>query len=168
MPSTSPAKAKSRPLSAKDAAVAELNEELSLVRLQLQYRSPFFGALVLYLDTAFDTTGRFPTAATNGRKVWINPEFWQSLTMPQRAGLLLHETLHAALLHCSRRGNRNPGIWNIAADFVVNHLIRQANIELPKRALECPYVFHHMDAEGTRPSGATECLPCFPVPADPC
>jgi predicted metal-dependent peptidase len=49
-----------------------------------------------------------------------------------RLGLMAHEVLHAALLHMPRCGTREPLLWNIAADIVVNGIIlAQAGFELP-------------------------------------
>src|SRR5205085_500100 len=74
-----------------------------------------------------------PTAATDGRDIFINPRFWNGLTPAERLGLLAHEVLHAALLHVPRRGKRNPLIWNIAADIVVNGIVlAQEGFVLPK------------------------------------
>ena len=49
---------------------------------------------------------------------------------------MLHEVLHMALLHVTRRQNRDPHIWNIAADIVVNDLIiRNTPFKLPDGAI---------------------------------
>jgi predicted metal-dependent peptidase len=50
--------------------------------------------------------------------------------------LLLHELLHAALLHPLRLGERDPQLWNVAADIVVNGTISGCmGIELPAGAI---------------------------------
>ena len=41
--------------------------------------------------------------------------------------ILLHEVLHPMLLHYKRRKHRDPELWNIAGDFVINLLL--ANLE---------------------------------------
>jgi predicted metal-dependent peptidase len=48
---------------------------------------------------------------------------------------LLHEVLHAALGHVTRRGGRDPQRWNIAADIVVNGLIDEQGLVLPDSAV---------------------------------
>ena len=63
------------------------------------------------------------TAATDGKKVFVNKDFFLSLTSSQQNGLLLHEVLHMALLHIPRMGGRDQHYWNVAADIVVNDLI---------------------------------------------
>ena len=79
------------------------------------------------------------TAATDGRDVFVNPSFFLGLPQAERDGLLVHELLHAALLHLPRRGRRNPVLWNIAADIVVNGIIDEhPDLRLPAGALRDP------------------------------
>ena len=44
----------------------------------------------------------------------------QSLTSEHWRFVLAHEMLHAALRHGDRVGGRDPYLWNVAADYVVN------------------------------------------------
>jgi predicted metal-dependent peptidase len=98
--------------------------------LTLRKSSPFFAALALFAQVHERTT--IPTAATDGKDIFVNPAYLASLKARQRAGLLLHEVLHAALLHVLRRGPRDSLLWNIAADVVVNGMIaKQGAFELP-------------------------------------
>lgn len=55
--------------------------------------------------------------------LYINEEFVNSITFEQFMFINLHEIAHVALMHPSRVGNRDPLLWNIAADFYVNKLI---------------------------------------------
>ena len=104
---------------------------ISASLLRLRMRSPFFATLALFAK--FIPTDSIATAATDGKDIYYNPEFLKSLTTPQQDGLLLHEVLHAALLHVLRRGVRDKETWNIAADIIVNGIIcQQGYFELPK------------------------------------
>lgn len=62
-----------------------------------------------------------PTCATDGINLFVNEEFFSSLTRDQRVTVLLHETWHVARLHMLRRGNRDPKIWNMACDYRINN-----------------------------------------------
>jgi predicted metal-dependent peptidase len=102
--------------------------------LRLRMKSPFFGTLAMF--ARFISTPSIPSAATDGRDVFVNPEFLRSLPSKQQDGLILHEILHAALLHPSRLREREPELWNIAADLIVNGMImRQSGFELPPGGL---------------------------------
>lgn len=94
---------------------------LSACLLRLRARQPFFAALALF--ARYEVTDEVPTAATDGETIFLNPAFWATLDGPEQDGLLLHEVLHAALGHCTRRGDRDPRLWNTAADIVINGMI---------------------------------------------
>jgi len=114
--------------------MTDIEKRISASMLRLRMKSPFFATLALFAHIR--VTERCPTAATDGKDIFVNPEFVRSLSSPQVDGLLLHEVLHAALLHVPRRGTREPALWNIAADVVVNGMIAQlAGFELPANAI---------------------------------
>ena len=89
--------------------------------LQIRDKCQFFGALMLFAKIL--PSEKITTAATNGKEIVVNKDFLNSLNSSEQNALLLHEVLHMALLHCLRIGSRDRGIWNIAADIVVNNLI---------------------------------------------
>ena len=102
--------------------------------LQVRRECSFFGSLMLFAQ--IENSKKFPTAATDGRKIFFNDEFLNSLSSQEQNALMLHEVLHMALLHVTRRQSRDPHIWNIAADIVVNDLIeRNTSFPLPEGAI---------------------------------
>ncbi len=119
----------------------EIERIISASLLRLRMKSPFFATLALF--TRFQATQALPTAATDGQDIFVNQDFVRSLSSPQVDGLLLHEVLHAALLHVVRRGQREPLLWNIAADIVVNGMIaQQSGFELPQGGIRDPELEH--------------------------
>lgn len=109
--------------------MSELDDRLSASRVRLRARFPFFGALLLFARVI--PTQTCELAATDGTDLFLNPEGVAALRPAELDGLLLHELLHAALLHVDRRGAREPLRWNVAADIVVNGIIAA----LPKVSL---------------------------------
>ena len=103
--------------------------------IQIKESNEFFGALMLFSE--FKLSKEIPTAATNGKDVFINERFFSSLSSSEQNGLILHEVLHMALLHVQRMGGRDLKKWNIATDYVVNDLIsRNTNFKLPAGAIK--------------------------------
>lgn len=120
---------------------SDIERSISASLLRLRMKSPFFATLALF--TNFRATEIIDTAATDGKNIFINEEFVRSLTSGQLDGLLLHEVLHAALLHVLRRGQREAILWNIAADIVVNGTIaQQPGFELPEGSIRDPKLEH--------------------------
>lgn len=121
------------PAEAAGAVPVEVTADLRASLARLRSRSPFFATLAMY--ARFVPRPDIPTAATDGLDVFYNPAFIASLPPGQVDGVLVHEVLHAALDHVHRRGGRDPKLWNIAADIVVNGLIDGAGISLPDGAV---------------------------------
>jgi len=70
------------------------------------------------------------TAATNGRDVYFDPDFLNTLTEPELRFVLLHENEHKALRQISTYKflwDKNPMLANAAADFVVNIRLQDAD-----------------------------------------
>lgn len=109
---------------------SEWDSILSLLRTRLCARTPFLGSLLLFAETV--PTDTVPTAATNGRQILINPQFFERLSFDEQEAVLLHEVLHAALLHVPRGKGRDGKRWNIAADIVVNGILAREGFVLPK------------------------------------
>jgi predicted metal-dependent peptidase len=120
---------------------AAFQRQISAAIIQLRLRSPFFATLALFARII--PTPQYETAATDGRDIFISPKFWRGLTTAERLGLLAHEVLHAALLHVPRRGVRDPLLWNIAADIVVNGAIMaQEGFALPATPIRSQKLEH--------------------------
>ncbi|WP_027891637.1 DUF2201 family putative metallopeptidase [Calidithermus chliarophilus] len=113
-----------------------LERRFSAALLRIRSRSPFFATLALF--ARFRPSREVATAATDGRDVFYNPAFMGQLSERELEGVLLHEVLHAAHLHVARRSRRDPHLWNIAADIVVNGILRDHGFELPQGALFDP------------------------------
>ncbi len=71
------------------------------------------------------------TAATDCKKIYVNPEFWDELNNHDRAFVLLHEAAHCVLGHLKRMWELRDELYNLAADVIVNELIaRLSGIQL--------------------------------------
>ena len=101
-----------------------MDPRISRYLLQLRRYHPFLATLSLMATYQFDTNTDKITA--DGENICINPDYYQLLESNEKNGLLLHATLHNALLHPFRCAGRDLIRWNIAADIVVNQIIIEA------------------------------------------
>lgn len=123
-------------------SAAELDDLISATRLRLRRQSPFFSALAMFAEVSF--TEEIPVAATDGRRLLFHPVGYGDLAPAERDAVFLHELLHAALLHPSRRGMREPQLFNIAADIVVNGMVAATEkVSLPSGAIRDERLEHH-------------------------
>lgn len=123
-------KVEKNPPSQIPPAPPALDRRISASLFRLRKRSPFLATLALFAH--YRPSLELPTAATDGRDVFYNPHFMAALSDEHFDGVLLHEVLHAALLHVTRRSHRDPERWNIAADIVVNGILLQNGFGLPE------------------------------------
>ena len=95
-------------------------------RAKLLREQPFYGIEAMSLELIADSThlGRVTeTAATDGRVLAVNPEWFLRQSDEDQVTVFMHEVMHIVLLHHLRRGNRDPMNWNIAGDHAINILI---------------------------------------------
>lgn len=92
----------------------------------------FFGAILVQLRRVEDLTQ--PTFWTNGVELGYNPEFLLHLYKTGGVKLvcsaIAHEVMHVALMHMTRRGKRDPNLWNAAGDYFINPQLLRAKLPL--------------------------------------
>jgi len=103
-------------------------QKLTRARVRLLLEQVFFGTLALRLKLV---PGNLPTMATDGSRIVYNPAFVDQLKPAELEGTLAHEVLHCALGHQCRRGERDPELWNQAADFAINPILLGNGFTLP-------------------------------------
>jgi hypothetical protein len=83
----------------------------------------FFARLLANLNIYGSTELNPPTMATNGLNIVYHPDFVLSQSDAAIRFVLCHEILHCVGDHMSRRGNRDPLVWNYAADYAINPIL---------------------------------------------
>lgn len=76
-----------------------------------------------------------PTACVNSKmELWINPEWFASISPAMRETLLAHELWHLAFMHVdpARLGNRCPDVWNAACDHAINLMLLEHGFTFDK------------------------------------
>lgn len=101
-------------------------ERMVKARVTMLLKQPFFGSIATRLRLVEDKEIR--TAATNGRDLIFNPEFTATLNDAQLVFLVGHEVGHCIFDHLTRRGDRDPQLWNMAGDYVINDMLIRNNI----------------------------------------
>lgn len=112
--------------------ISNLTPDKKLIRARnkLLLEQPFFGVLALKLQVIEDKTCQ--TAWTDGKRMGYNPDFIAKLPDGQVRGLVAHEVMHCVYKHQTRRKEREPRKWNMAADYAINPGLIEAGFELPE------------------------------------
>jgi predicted metal-dependent peptidase len=123
--------------------------ELSKIRAKLFLKDSFIACVAGQLDwiVSEDET---QTAATDGTHIYINEEFFNSLSIVEQLGVIAHEALHVILMHTVRARQITEvdrHAWNIACDMCVNRELEHAKFVLPDGKVECPPKYMEMTTE---------------------
>ena len=107
----------------------EQRERITIARVQLLMNHPFFGNLATRLRIV-EASDWCPTAATDGRHFYYNQYFVKALDDNELLFLIAHEVLHCVYDHMSIdvREDRDPQLFNIAADYNINMTIEDNRI----------------------------------------
>ena len=124
----------------------DVRQRLSAARAALVLDHPFFGALALRMNLEEETKGRTRTLATDGRSIFYDNGFVKGCSDIELIGLLAHEVMHPAMQHHTRREDRDPALWNDAADYAINPILTEAGFTLPGNVLNDPQ-YRGMTAE---------------------
>lgn len=102
-------------------------DKIVIARVGLLLRHPFFGNMATRMKLV-DASDWLTTAATDFRNFYFNRDFFENLSPRQVEFVVAHEILHCVYDHMMRVENRERKIWNIAADYCVNGLLKRERI----------------------------------------
>ena len=111
-------------------------DRIITARVGLLLRHPFFGNMATRLRiVAADDI--IPTAAVDGRNLYYNTQFFNAMDNKEIEFVIAHEILHMVFDHLTRRGERNPYLYNVACDYIVNNMLVRDRIGVKPKLVEC-------------------------------
>lgn len=121
---------------ALDAMRKDVYDRITVARVGLLLKHPFFGNLATRLKVkAADDW--LPTAAVDGRNLYFNTQFFNAMDNAEIEFVVAHEILHCVFDHLGRRDERDPKLYNIAADYIVNNLLVRDKIGAKPKLVDC-------------------------------
>jgi len=119
----------------------DIKDTLIKARIKLLYEKPFFANLSLYLKLVEKRDLPFPIGVDFKGNLYYNPDIFEkeNYSFGEIKAMICHETLHLALQHLLRREKREPFLWNLATDIVVNNILLENGFILPKGSIILRY-----------------------------
>jgi len=99
----------------------EVYERIVTARVGLLLRHPFFGNMATRLK--IQRADWLPTAAVDGRNLFYNVQFFNAMNNKEIEFVVAHEILHMVFDHLERREDRDPRLYNISCDYIVNNTL---------------------------------------------
>ena len=109
------------------AYIDPIIDKIVVARVGLLLKHPFFGNMATRMKL-IDASDWCKTAATDFRNFYYNRDFFEKMSARQVEFVVAHEILHCVYDHMMRRDSRDPKVWNIAADYCVNGLLKRERI----------------------------------------
>lgn len=122
----------------EQALVDELTYKIAVGKSSLFAKAPYLARIIygLNIKVVKSDSDIIPTMAVDDRgNIYINPAFGNKLSDREFYGVLAHEALHKANGTFLRGRNREPHLWNIATDSVMNYWLRQDGFDLPAEGI---------------------------------
>ena len=121
---------------ALEAMRVEVYDRIIVARVGLLLRHPFFGNMATRLRI-LAADDWLPTAAVDGRNLYYNTQFFNAMDNKEIEFVIAHEILHMVFDHLGRREDRNPMLYNIAADYIVNNTLMRDRIGNKPSIVDC-------------------------------
>ena len=114
------------------------------IKRKLLVKYPFFGSVVA--NSNFIAEPAVGTAGTDGKTIYYNPNFIESITDEEQTFIFAHEICHIAFDHIFRSEGKDKDLWNIATDSVVNAFLKQDGLPIVEGGIDIPEAINY-DAE---------------------
>ena len=119
-----------------EAMRIDVADRIIVARVGLLLRHPFFGNMATRLIVK-NCDDWCPTAATDGRHLYYNTQFFNAMSNKEIEFVIAHEILHCVFDHITRREDRIPVLHNIACDYIVNNTLVRDRIGEMVKIVQC-------------------------------
>lgn len=110
---------------------------ISNIIIRLLSRFPVYGQVIS--NVAFVETKCIETAATDGFRIYYNPDFISKLTQDEQVFIFSHEIMHIAHDHIKRGIGKKHKRWNYSTDATINAYLKyECGLPLPEGGIDCP------------------------------
>lgn len=113
------------------------------VKKMMIARYPRFATQIASANLEFRDDLTHHTAATDGKNIYFDPDFFASLSNEQKLFLIAHELMHIKFEHMYRLvdkngENRDMHTWNVATDAIINANLEKDGFEIQEGAINMP------------------------------
>lgn len=102
--------------------------DIAALKRKMLVKYPFFGSVVA--SVGYEENKDIPTAATDGETIYYNSEYLEGLSVEEQTFVFAHEVCHIAFNHILRSEGKNPELWNIATDGVINQFLKRDGLKM--------------------------------------
>lgn len=118
--------------------------DIAVLKRKMLVKYPFFGSVVA--SVGYKENKDILTAGTDGETIYYNPEYLEELSVEEQTFIFAHEVCHIAFNHILRSEGKNPELWNIATDGVINQFLKRDGLKMASGGVDMAEAINY-DAE---------------------
>ena len=118
--------------------------DIAALKRKMLVKYPFFGSVVA--SVSYKENEDIPTAGTDGETIYYNPKYLESLSVEEQTFIFAHEVCHIAFNHILRSEDKDPELWNIATDGVINQFLKRDGLKMAPGGVDMKEAINY-DAE---------------------
>ena len=118
--------------------------DIAALKRKMLVKYPFFGSVVA--SVGYKENKDIPTAGTDGETIYYNSEYLEGLSVEEQTFIFAHEVCHIAFNHILRSEGKNPELWNIATDGVINQFLKRDGLKMAPGVVDMAEAINY-DAE---------------------
>jgi len=122
------------------------------IKRKMLAKYPRFGTEIASANIEYRENLPYRTAATDGKNIYIDPNFFASLSESDKFFIIAHEIMHIKFLHMYRLENsegkkRDFRLWNIATDAIINANLERDGFKIKEGYINMPEALNYSAEE---------------------
>lgn len=118
--------------------------DIAALKRKMLVKYPFFGSVVA--SVGYKESKDIPTVGTDGKIIYYNPEYLEGLSVEEQTFIFVHEVCHIAFNHILRSEGKNPELWTLATDGVINQFLKRDGLKIAPGGVDMAEAINY-DAE---------------------
>ncbi len=122
------------------------------IKRKMLTKYPRFGSEIAKANIEFKDNLPFHTAATDGQNIYVDPNYFASLSESDRLFTIAHEIMHIKFMHMFRLTDkegkeRDMELWNIATDAIINANLERDGFTIKEGYVNMPEALNYSAEE---------------------
>ena len=122
------------------------------VKRKMLAKYPRFGSEIAVANIEFKDNLPYHTAATDGKNVYVDPNYFESLSENDRLFTIAHEIMHIKFMHMYRLVDkdgkkRDLKLWNKATDAIINANLERDGFTIKEGYVNMPEALNYSAEE---------------------
>ena len=122
-----------------------MNFDIETIKRKMLVKYPFFGSIVA--NAEYKENNTIETAGTDGDVIYYNSNYLNSKSVDEQIFIFSHEVCHIAFNHILRSEGKDPYLWNIATDAVINAFLKKDGLKLSKGVVDMDVAINYDSEE---------------------